>query len=94
MAITCGRQVVATAGDIVQVVNWPKRVKHIDIVALPSNTNRVYLGCSNVRAAAGQESGWPLEGTETLTFTDIDLATVFMDAVVDGEGVCWGAEYE
>lgn len=92
MALMCGRQVVLTAGQSVPLVTTPQVVDHVDIFAFDDNTLRVYVGCSRVRAASGMESGWPLSARESVTFKNVDLSTIWLDAREAGEGVSWGAE--
>lgn len=94
MAVTCGRRTVTEVGNPVRLVAYPKLVTHVDIFALDANADRVHVGCQNVRATTGMESGWPLSAKEAVTFTNVDLSTIWLDARVATEGVSWGAEYE
>jgi hypothetical protein len=86
MAVTCGRKTVATVGE-------PERLSTVPLQVLDANTDRVHVGCENVRAGTDMESGWPLSAKESVTFTNVDLMDIWLDAAVAGEGVSWGAEY-
>jgi hypothetical protein len=93
MAVASGRKTVATVGEAERISTVPLQVTHVDIFALDVNTDRVHVGDKNVRAATGMESGWPLSAKESVTFTNVDLMDIWLDAAVAGEGVSWGAEY-
>lgn len=93
MAVACGRKTVATVGEPERLSSVPLIVIHVDIFALDANTDRVHVGCQNVRADTGLESGWPLTAKESVTFNNVDLMDIWLDAAVADEGVSWGAEY-
>ncbi len=91
MAISSeGRQVVTTAGTRVQVVPVPGVVyARVDISALKSNNNDIYIGGNRVSAVAGRETGHLMEAGDTVTLLDQDLSLVWIDALATGEGVTW-----
>ena len=92
MAVTCGRKTVTAVGKAERLSSVSLFVSHVDVFALDANTDRVHVGCQNVRADTGLESGWPLTAKESVTFTTVDLMDIWLDAAVAGEGVSWGAE--
>ena len=93
MAVKAGRKTVTVVGKAERLSSVSLFALHVDIFALDGNTDRVHVGDMNVRADTGLESGWPLTRLESVTFTNIDLMDVWLDAAVAGEGVSWGAEH-
>ncbi len=59
----------------------------VQVKALDTNTDTVYVGGATVDAA----NGWPLAAGEEFTFLIGDLADVYVDAAVNGEGVRYHA---
>jgi hypothetical protein len=87
MATKSGQTVVTTAGTEVvlgsELINGPVLVK-----ALPGNTDLVYLG--NVDEAVSSSSGLPLSAGDAVIINRVgSLASLFVDAAVNGEGVAW-----
>ena len=75
---TAGTQLALSAG---QVVNNPVAVK-----ALAGNTGLIYVGDSSVSSA----NGFELSAGEVIIFDFVgDLANVWIDSAVNGEGVTW-----
>lgn len=68
---------------------WPTplRVQHVDIFALPRNTDRVYVGDLNVEAISSPQAGVPLLDDASQSYDDVDVSLVWIHAVVVGEGV-------
>ena len=88
----CGRQIVPTPGKPVRLTDWSQRVQNVTIWAFPENTGVVYIGGSCVRARAGERRGAPLNGgtrPDAVTFVNVNLYDVWIDAVVANEGVTW-----
>jgi hypothetical protein len=81
-----GEKTVATAGTAEPLVGASQRVKSVVIIAKSGNTNRVYLGGSDVAAAtndglgAGASLNIEAEGW-------LDLADIYLDVDTSGEGV-------
>lgn len=93
MAVKAGRKTVTAVGKAERLSSVSLLVTHVDVFALDANTDRVHVGDQNVRADTGMESGWPLTRLESVTFKNIDLMDIWLDAAVAGEGVSWGAEF-
>ena len=55
MIFDAGTTNVATAGTEVQISNTTNRVRWIKVKALAGNSNKVYLGVSDVTASNGYE---------------------------------------
>jgi hypothetical protein len=81
-----GEKTVAVAGTAEPLVGASRRVKSVVIVAKNGNTNRVYLGGPDVASTtndglgAGESLNIEAEGW-------LDLADIYLDAAVNGEGV-------
>jgi len=82
-----GLKTVTTAGTAVQlgsqVINGPVMVK-----ALLTNTGTIYLG--NVSGDVQSTNGLPLLSGEVVIFNQVgNLANIWVDSSVNGEGVSW-----
>jgi hypothetical protein len=80
-----GQKAVTTAGTQVvlgsQVINGPLAIK-----ALAANTGLVFIGDSAVDSA----SGFQLAAAELIVFDFVgNLAQIWVDSAVNGEGVAW-----
>lgn len=82
-----GSKNVTTAGTPVALVASSTPIKRVDIVAKYTNTDVVVVGASTVVAAAGTRRGVPLMPGGSYTTYVSDLASLFIDSVVNGEGV-------
>ena len=82
-----GDKTVAAAGTAEALASASQRVRSVTIVAKDANTGRVYVGGSGVDSTVN--SG--LLAGDVLTHTTaggwLDLADVYIDAAVSGEGV-------
>jgi hypothetical protein len=86
-ATISGQKVVTTAGTAVALgtgrVDGPIIVK-----ALPANAGLVYIG--GVNGDVTSSNGMPLAAGNLVLFENVgDLADVWVDAAVNGEGVSW-----
>lgn len=70
----------------------PLRVRHVDVFALPRNTDRIYIGDMNVSAIEGTEAGTPMSANDVKSYDDVDLSWIWITAVIAGEGVSCEAE--
>ena len=66
----------------------------VEITGLESNTDKILVGGSTVVAGttgdgAATRRGIPLDPGQTLTLYVQDLSTIYLDAVVSGEGVSY-----
>ena len=82
-----GSKNVTTAGTAVPLVATSTECKRVDVTARINNTDVVVVGASTVVAASGTRRGVPLLPGATYTFYPTDLADVYIDSVVSGEGV-------
>jgi threonine aldolase len=91
--LNVGRQVVAVAGTAVALVTSPTAARSVAITAETDNTDIVVVGDSAVVAALATRKGTPLSAGQTTTITlqredgKLDLSKIFIDAVVNTEGV-------
>ena len=82
-----GQKTVTTAGTAVAMAASSAPVGGaVAVKALLTNTGTVYVGGSDVEAA----NGLPLAPGEVAILVYVgDLATLFVDSAVNGEGVAW-----
>lgn len=81
------RKTVSSAGTAVKITSTSTPCKSIIIQALFSNTSKIAVGDSATLATAGSESGVILTAGASVTLPIIDLSLVYIDALVNGEGV-------
>jgi len=86
--IADGRQTVTTAGTRVALAS-STTCKKVHIQALGDNTDAVVVGGSTVVAAAGTRRGIALLPFNSLTLECDNLADIYLDSVVNGEGVSY-----
>lgn len=94
-----GRMTVTTPGTPVRLSDLiVPVVGRIDITALAANTDSIYVGTQDVSGVSGSEKGWKLDVLnnigDILTLRNQQLFDVWIDAMVGGEGVHWGAVKE
>jgi hypothetical protein len=82
-----GLQLVAAAGTAEALAASSTPIRAVLINALPENTGNVVLGSSTVVAAAGTRRGIALVPGGSVMLRVKDLADLYVDAVVSGEGV-------
>jgi hypothetical protein len=82
-----GHKEVATSGTavVLQDAPDPTTCKWVIITAKLTNTGLIYVGGPNVLVATPK--GTPLSAGDSVIIPVLDLSAVFIDAVVDGEGV-------
>lgn len=61
--------------------------KWVTITALPSNTRQVNIGAAGVTSVSGSDTGVPMLARDSVTIPVADVALLFVDALVAGEGV-------
>lgn len=81
-----GRKVVTTSGTRVTLASTTF-CREVTITALSSNTGTIVVGGDTVIAATGTRRGVPLAAGASITLSVNDLAAVYLDATVNGEGV-------
>jgi hypothetical protein len=81
-----GEKTVAAAGTAESLVAASRRVKSVVVIAKGGNTNRVYLGGADVTPSTNDG----LAAGESITVEAVgwlDLADIYVDVGVNGEGV-------
>ncbi len=75
---------------------WPTplRVRHVDVFALPSNTDRLYIGDENVEAITKPQVGTPMSAGDIKSYDDVDVSLIWVHSVVVSEGASCDAELE
>lgn len=90
MKLADGRRTVAVAGTPV-ALGSSTGTDSVAVTALSSNSGVVCVGSKTVKAEAANRTGTPLGPGQSMTLDTDDLADVFIDATVSGEGVSWTA---
>ena len=91
MIFDSGTTNVATAGTEVQISNTANKVRWIKVKALAGNSNKVYLGVSDVTASNGYELS---AGNEVeINFGDqggtVPFSVFYVDAATNNDKVSW-----
>jgi hypothetical protein len=84
-----GRKTVAIAGTAERLVSSNTPCRRVEITALPGNSDTVVIGNSTVVAAEATRRGMPVQPTQTVTLEVEDLYALYIDAMVNGEGVSY-----
>ena len=85
--IAHGVKVVTTAGTDVPLVATSTPAKWVDIQAQTDNTGIIAVGAAGVDATVATGTGKSLAAGESLLYPIDDLADIYIDATVNGEGV-------
>lgn len=83
-----GIQLVASAGTA-EALASSTSCRKVTVQARPENTDVVVVGASTVVAAAGTRRGIALVPGQSVTLNVTDLADLYVDAAVTGEGVSY-----
>lgn len=83
-----GRKTVTTAGTAVRLSS-SQPVGALAIQALSNNTDKVVVGGSDVVAALSTRKGIYLSPGDVVSIDTDDLGDVWIDSVVNGEGVTY-----
>ena len=89
MKLISGRKTVTTAGTAVRLSS--EAAESVAVTALSTNTGTICVGGPEVVASAGTRAGTPLAANQTATFDTDDVADIWIDATVNGEGVSYTA---
>lgn len=81
-----GRKVVTTSGTAVALAA-STACKEVVVTAETDNTGIVVVGGSTVVAALSTRRGTPLAAGDSMTLRISNLANVFIDSTVNGDGV-------
>lgn len=84
-AIYNGQKTVTTAGTQVALASSQAITHSVKIKALHGNSGWIYIGDSSVSSS----NGYVLDAGETLELQIANLATVYVDSSVNGEGVSY-----
>jgi hypothetical protein len=82
-----GRQTVSEAGKAVQLSTTTTGCAWVTITAETDNTGVICVGGKGVLAKLEERRGLPLEKGDTATLPAGDLAGVYIDSTVSGDGV-------
>lgn len=85
-SIVDGRKVVTTAGTAV-ALGSTTAIKRVYIQAEADNTGVIVVGASTVVASLSTRRGIALNAGDTLTLDIDDIADVYLDSTVNGDGV-------
>lgn len=87
-SIKSNRKVVASAGTAV-ALGGDVPCQKIEIMAETDNTDYVVVGGSDVVAALATRKGIPLIAGQSITLYVNNLSKVYLDAIVNTEGVTY-----
>ena len=86
-ALVDGRKVVDTAATSEALSSSSIDAQWLIITAETNNTGVMAVGASTVIAAEATRRGIPLYAGESITLYQVDLANVYLDTTVSGDGV-------
>lgn len=89
LTIADGRKTVAAAGTAEAISSETLIVDFVIITAETNNTGVIAVGASTVVAAVATRRGTPLEAGDTVSLGGVDLAKVYLDTTVNGDGVTY-----
>lgn len=87
--LTDGRKIVAAPGSPEALAADATPCKWVIATALKTNSQDVWIGGAGVSGVAGAEAGTPLAPGDDTTIPVDDVAKVFVDPLVAGEGVTY-----
>ncbi len=90
MALSDGSKTVTAAGTAEALASTRTIAQFVTIQALADNTNSVYIGDSTVGSGRGIELPSALDSYQFAPIADLyiyNLADIFIDVAVSGEGV-------
>lgn len=87
--IGSGRTVVSSAGTATKLTSAVTVCRKVTVTALDTNGDRMFIGGSNVKAAAGFEVGVLLNPTGSVEIDIDDVSKVWVDAGTSGNGVTY-----
>lgn len=86
-SVNHGSKNVTTAGTDVPLVASSTPCKSVTVMARSTNTSAIVVGGSGVDATLGTGNGVLLYALDAITIEVDDLADVYIDSLVNGEGV-------
>jgi len=97
--MTSGRKTGSVPADSSVLASRPERLSEIrtdivdlEVFALPTNTDLVWIGGEGTSGVPGGECGVSLAAGDSYRFGNVSLYDVWMSVIVDGEGVTWIAK--
>ena len=88
MAIISGQKTVTAAGTAEALATARQISSPLMIKALSTNTGLVYVG--QVSGDVSSANGMPLSAGESVVLINVgNLAEIWVDSAVNGEGVAW-----
>lgn len=84
-----GRKVVAAAGTAEALSSTTVVVTWIIVTAETNNTGVMTVGASTVVASLTTRRGIPLLAGESMLLEAVDIASIYLDATVTGDGVTY-----
>ena len=91
MALIPGRTEILVSGRPRRLMQSSATMptRHLIVMPLDGNTGNIWIGGENTRAVAGSEAGMMLRAKHWIRLDGCDLAEVWVDSTVDGDGVAW-----
>ena len=87
--ITDNRKIVTAAGTRVQLETTSNVVSYIILTAETDNTGVIVVGASTVVATVLTRRGIPLSAGDSISLGAVDLADIYLDSTVSGDGVTY-----
>lgn len=87
-SLGAGRKVVASAGTA-EALGASTTIKEVLVTAETNNTGMIAVGGSGVIAAEATREGTPLFPGDSVIIQIDDLAEVYIDSTVNGDGVTY-----
>lgn len=91
--IGSGRKVVTTAGTAVALSATALVVDYLRLMAETNNTGLIVQGAAGVIASLATREGIVIGADKPEIFEGVDLAAIFIDSTVNGDGVTFSYEY-
>ena len=84
-----GRKTVTAAATAEALSSTALHVDAVVITAETNNTGMIVVGGSTVVAAVATRRGTPLNPGDHMILEGVDLATIYIDSAVNGDGVTY-----
>ena len=88
-SIVDGRKVCGTAGTAEALSSTSLLVSYTILTAETDNTGAIAIGASTVVAAVATRRGIPLNAGDSISLGAVDLADVYLDSAVSGDGLTY-----
>lgn len=84
-----GRKTITTSGTRERLKSSSKCVDYVIITAETNNTGVITVGGKSVVAAVATRQGTPLNAGDSISLGGVDLASIYLDTTVNGDGVTY-----